>query len=460
MDLMDLLDNWKKIAGMNSPMLPGQPTQATPPFAPPSRQVPKPEVHPPMAAAQNPVPPKFDFAGVQFPKVNADAALPEVQSQAGPKIGLDKILPEVQRQSQFTAEGLQPVEVDAEKRSGMIDKPFYKDAAFMTELGGRLGNAFGSLTTRGNSNTETMLNAQKIKDAQAMRSSNKSMDYLIQNNPEMAKKLMALSPEQRAKFMPMAMAQGAGLQTGDESAFAEKVRMLEGTGVPRDQAIQQVLSGAGTNISVSTGGGTKPFEQELGTKAAEWYGKRNKAYSDINDLDRVIQTVETAMANGDQLSGGIINFLPDDAKDLFNPEGQDVRRSVEKVIQASLKETLGAQFAEREGRQIFERTWNPKASMENNLRRVRQLHNELTLYAQGQDTLMNGMLESDGNILQHMRDNKDISFSSPESIRYIEYDTPLDAGIEPSPAGSSGPPAGIDPDIWEEMTDEQRALFQ
>ena len=34
MDLMDLINNWKKIAGMNSPMLPGQPSQATPPFVP------------------------------------------------------------------------------------------------------------------------------------------------------------------------------------------------------------------------------------------------------------------------------------------------------------------------------------------------------------------------------------------------------------------------------------------
>lgn len=459
MDLMDLINNWKKIAGMNSPTLPGQPSLATPPFAPPS--APKPEPHPPMAGAQNPVPPKFDFANVPFPKVNAAAALPEVQVTQREKIGMDQILPEVERQSQFKAEGLQPVEVDAEKRSGMIDKPWYKDGAFMTELGGRLGNAFGGLTLRGNSSTETMINAQKIKQAQDMRSSNKSMDFLIQNNPEMAKKLMALSPEQRAKFMPMAIAQGAGLQAGDESAFAEKVRMLEETGVPRDQAISQVLSGSGTNINVSTGTAAKPFEQELGTKAAEWFGKRNKAYSDINDLDRVIGVIETAQANGDNLSGGIINFLPDDAKDLFNPQGQDVRRSVEKVIQASLKETLGAQFAEREGRQIFERTWNPKAPMEYNLRRVRQLHNELTLYAQGQDALMNGMLESDGNILQYMRENPDMAFSNADAIRYLEYDDAFDAGLSPEPAPEvpAGPPPDIDPDVWAEMDEQQRALF-
>jgi hypothetical protein len=457
---MDLINNWKKIAGMNSPMLPGQPPGATPPFMPvPGQQGYQPANPSTPFGKKGPLQP-IKPTGQQ--KVGVDQILPGVQTPEREKIGMDQILPEMERQSQFTAEGLQPVEVDAEKRSGMIDKPWYKDGNFMNELGGRLGNAFGGLTLRGNSQAETMMNAQKIKQAQAGRESNKSMDFLIRENPELAKKLMALPPEQRAKFMPMAIAQGAGLQTGKESAFAEKVRMLEESGVPRDQALSQVLSGSGTNISVTTGGGTKPFEQELGTKAAEWYGKRNKAYSDINDLDRVIGVIETAQANGDQLSGGIINFLPDDAKDLFNPQGQDVRRSVEKVIQASLKETLGAQFAEREGRQIFERTWNPKAPMEYNLRRVRQLHGELNAYAQGQDALMNGMLESDGNILQYMRDNKDMSFSNPDAIRYLEYADPIDAGINPEPAssGSGGPPAGIDPAIWAEMDEEQRALFQ
>lgn len=461
MDLMDLINNWKKIAGMNSPMLPGQPSLATPPFAPPSRPTPKPEARPPMAGAQNPVPPKFDFANVPFPKVNANAALPEVQVTQREKIGMDQILPEVQRQSQFTSDGLQPVEVDAEKRSGMIDKPFYKDAAFMTELGGRLGNAFGSLTLRGNSNTETMLNAQKIKQAQGMRSSNKSMDFLIQNNPELAKQLMALPPEQRAKFMPMALAQGAGITTGDESAFSEKVRMYKAANPKATdaEALEWAKGGSGTNVTVNNGGGS--FADALGKQSAEWYKKRSGAYSNINDMQRVVSTIEAAIEKGDKLSGGIINYMPDDVQDLFAPQSQDVRRSVEKVIQSSLKETLGAQFTEKEGENVIKRTWNPQAPIKYNLRRTKQLLAELQSYAKGQDQLLEGMLSSNGDIIEHMRNNPGSGGATAESIRYLQYDDPLDAGINPEPAssGSGGPPAGIEPAVWAEMDEQQRALF-
>lgn len=197
---MDLINNWKKIAGMNSPMLPGQPSQATPPFAPPSRPTPKPEPHPPMAGAQNPVPPKFDFAGVPFPKVNADAALPEVQSRAGPKIGIDEILPEVQSQA--------GPKVDAEDEQMLskwqgenMNQPWHKDANFMNELGGRLGNAFGSLTLRGNSPGDEKANMLKIAGAQQNRKRNKTMDHLIKNKPELAKAMMGMSPEMQDKYM-------------------------------------------------------------------------------------------------------------------------------------------------------------------------------------------------------------------------------------------------------------------
>ena len=456
MDLMDLINNWKKIAGMNSPMLPGQPSQATPPFAPPS--APKPEPHPPMAAAQNPVPPKFDFANVPFPKVNAEAALPEVQVTQREKIGMDQILPEVKRQSQFKAEGLQPVEVEAEKRSGMIDKPWYKDGAFMTELGGRLGNAFGGLTLRGNSSTETMINAQKIKQAQDMRSSNKSMDFLIQNNPEMAKKLMALSPEQRAKFMPMAIAQGAGLQTGDESAFAEKVRMLEETGVPRDQAIQQVLSGSGTNINMNMGSGAKPFETKIGESAADWYsGRHVTSRENRREANRVIGDLQNAIKSGQPITGSWASYLPETLRNVVDAEGLDMQQSVERIVQQSLKETLGAQFAQKEAEQLFARTWNPKASPEVNLRRTQRLLGELDAYAANMDHITRGMFESEGSILKWLNDNPSPTGQrSASSIYDIEYDDDFDtAGV-----ASSGPvakPSWMSQEDWNLLTPDEQA---
>jgi hypothetical protein len=447
MDLMDLLNNWKKISGMNSPMLPGQPPQATPPFVPQPGQ----GGYQPQSAGSpfgNKTPPMPEpITPPSRDKVGIDSMLPEVGAPERQKVGIDSMLQPATAGSAYNGALESSITAPTrDRKSGIAEQKWYKDGDFMNELGGRLSNAFGSLTLRGNSPGEEKANMLKIAGAQQNRQKNKTMDYITKNNPEMAQKLMQLPPEMREQYMQLAMK--SNFAGADESAFAEKVRMIRqaNPNLSQAEAISQAQSGSGTNISVSMGGGAKPFEQELGTKAAEWFGKRNKAYSDIGDLDRVIGTIETAMANGDQLSGGIINYLPDDAKDLFNAEGQDVRRSVEKVIQASLKDTLGAQFAEREGRQIFERTWNPKAPTEYNLRRVRQLHGELSAYAKGQDALMNGMLESDGNILEYMRNNPEMAFSNSDSIQYLQYDDAFDAGITPEPAAtpdtSGAPKAG------------------
>ena len=274
MDLMDLLDNWKKIAGMNSPMLPGQPTQATPPFVPKPGQsgyqpasastpfgtkIPQPgEQGYQPSTPGTPFGTKSPLQPIQTP--NRAGRLPEVTVPEREKVGIDSILKEVEtpeRDKKYAKNDIWQMQ--------NMDRPWYKDGAFMTELGGRLGNAFGGLTTRGNSHAETMMNAQKIKDAQAMRSSNKSMNYLIENNPEMAEKLLALPPEQRGKFMQLALAQNAGLTTGDESAFSEKVRMYKAANpnATDAEALDWAKGGSGTNVTVNNGGGS--FADALGT---------------------------------------------------------------------------------------------------------------------------------------------------------------------------------------------------
>ena len=55
----------------------------------------------------------------------------------------------------------------------------------------------------------------------------------------------------------------------------------------------------------------------------------------------------------------------------------------------------------------------------------------------GQDQLLEGMLSSNGDIMEHMRNNPGSGGATSESIRYLQYDDALDAGInpEPSPAG-------------------------
>jgi hypothetical protein len=322
-----------------------------------------------------------------------------------------------------------------EKKSALIDKPFYKDRDRMAMMAAALSDGFGGMTLRGKTGMGAM-NKLTMANAQKNINNNKTMDYLLQNNPEYAKELMKLPPEYRDQYMDLAMK--SSFAGTDESSFAEQVRMFKqaNPNATQAEALAFAKGGNGTNVTVNNGGGS--FAETLGKQAAEWFSKKSGAYSNINDMERVVSTIEGAIANGDQLSGGLINYMPDDVQDLFAPQSQDVRRSVEKVIQSSLRETLGAQFTEKEGENVIKRTWNPQAPIEYNLRRTKQLLNELKGYAAGQDQLLEGIVSSNGDIIEYMNNNSGSERGvTADSIRYLQYDDPLESGINPDPTSSA-----------------------
>lgn len=219
MDLMDLLNNWKKISGMNSPMLPGQPPQATPPFVPQPGQggyqpqsagspfgskIPQPgeQGHQPQQA-NSPFGQKSPLQPITTP--DRSGRFPEVSAPQRDKVGIDSMLPEVETPDR------KPIYADNDIwQMKNMDKKWYKDGDFMNELGGRLSNAFGSLTLRGNSPGEEKANMLKIAGAQQNRKKNKTMDALIRSNPEMASKLLELPEESREKYMELAMRSSFG----------------------------------------------------------------------------------------------------------------------------------------------------------------------------------------------------------------------------------------------------------
>ena len=219
MDLMDLINNWKKIAGMNSPMLPGQPPQATPPFVPKPGQsgyqpasastpfgtkIPQPgEQGYQPSTPGTPFGTKSPLQPIQTP--NRAGRFPEVTVPEREKVGIDSILKEVETPER------DPIYAQNEIwQTQNMDKKWYKDADFMNELGGRLSNAFGSLTLRGNSPGDEKANALKIAGAQQNRKKNKTFDELIRTNPELADKMLTLPPEAREKYMELAMRSSFG----------------------------------------------------------------------------------------------------------------------------------------------------------------------------------------------------------------------------------------------------------
>ena len=92
--------------------------------------------------------------------------------------------------------------LDREKKSGIVDQPFYKDNDRMAMMAAALSEGFGGMTMRGKSGMST-LNKATFADARKNIRDNKTFDYLVQNDPEMAKVMSGIPAEYRGDFMKM-----------------------------------------------------------------------------------------------------------------------------------------------------------------------------------------------------------------------------------------------------------------
>ena len=107
----------------------------------------------------------------------------------------------------------------------------------------------------------------------------------------------------------------------------------------------------------------KDMPKLIGGGAADTLGQ-------LQAIEEVIATLES----GKEVTGALIGQLPDSALAFFNKTAVDTREKIEQTVQRSLRETLGAQFTEKEGERLIKRAYNPTLPEADNLRRVRRLY--------------------------------------------------------------------------------------
>lgn len=105
-----------------------------------------------------------------------------------------------------------------------------------------------------------------------------------------------------------------------------------------------------------------------------------------------LQTLEDVKAKlqGSELTGGLVEKLaPEGVRDAyrraFEEEAQDVKDQIEQVIQQSLRQTLGAQFTEKEAARLIERSYNTALSPEKNVERLDRTIQELDAMARAKE---------------------------------------------------------------------------
>ena len=216
---------------------------------------------------------------------------------------------------------------------------------------------------------------------------------LTSANPEQKKLIELLGPDGYKEYATQVALKNAGLsdpkKTADIKNFEyyqslpedqkETFKMLE-FGAP-DVAFalaemkRKGASPAGLDLS--------PLELERDKKLASELveferGGFAQVESNLDKLDKVIGQLESSQ----NLTGPVIGNVPTVLKAFTNPQAVGVEDDIRSIIFQSLRETLGAQFTEREGDRLVAASFNALLSEEINAVRLKRLREQTARSAQ------------------------------------------------------------------------------
>ena len=141
----------------------------------------------------------------------------------------------------------------------------------------------------------------------------------------------------------------------------------------------------------------KKFAEESGKGAFDWdQGGRASAQENIGKF----QTVLTDLEDGNLDTRTLTEFAPfvgDWARAAVNPTGQQGLDTIRGVIFQGLRDTLGAQFTEREGERLVKASYNPQLDEASNIARLKPALSRMRETFQAKEALTQHIL-SGGSI--------------------------------------------------------------
>jgi len=214
-------------------------------------------------------------------------------------------------------------------------------------------------------------------------------------------------------------------------------------GIPADDARPYALvdgkptliGGSGVTVNNNLDGGQTPFSKKLDENFAAdaniWLqGGAAGVEKKMSQLDEAM----TILESGQNVTGAI-GMLPESVRPFFNAQGTIAQENVAEVVQSSLRETLGAQFTEKEGERLIARAFNPKLPPAENAKRVRRLIEQTRKMAAAKQAMVDYAMEN-GTLRGYAGPRPDMSSLSDLMASPDEMDAFQGGG---APSGSGAP---------------------
>ena len=123
-----------------------------------------------------------------------------------------------------------------------------------------------------------------------------------------------------------------------------------------------------------------------------------------------------ALENEENITGKVVGtVLNTTGGELTYPRAKAVQDYVLTTVQKSLRETLGAQFTEIEGKMLMDRAYNPLLSQEENAKRVRRLLGEIKSAKQSKEAMARYWKENNGSLVGYTGPSVRSAFGLPDT---------------------------------------------
>ena len=125
--------------------------------------------------------------------------------------------------------------------------------------------------------------------------------------------------------------------------------------------------------------GFKEANKKFGERYAEDVQNLQSSAINIGKITDLLQTID---ANPDMGFASGVTYIPEFAfgeqfMNFYKPDLADARDRIRGIAYKTLRETLGAQFTEREGQRLVDTYFNPQLNEEQNLKRLMDFRDEM-----------------------------------------------------------------------------------